>query len=32
MTVKELEQQLLALPKSQKAQILQILIADLTDA
>jgi len=31
MTVKELEQQLLALPKSQKAQILQTLIADLTD-
>lgn len=31
MTVKELEQQLLSLPKREKAQVLQTLIADLTD-
>ncbi|MEZ4726627.1 MAG: DUF433 domain-containing protein [Caldilineaceae bacterium] len=31
MTVKELEQQLLALPKPEKVQMLQTLIADLTD-
>lgn len=32
MTVKELEQQLLSLPRVEKVQLLQTLIADLTNA
>lgn len=31
MIIKELEQQLLALPRSEKVQIVQMLIADITD-
>lgn len=31
MTIKELEQQLLSLPKSEKVQIVQMLIADISD-
>lgn len=31
MTIQELEQQLLSLPKSEKVQIVQMLIADITE-